>query len=237
MSTQLSFDIRLRDSAAFENFFPGANREAVSHLAAVASDNGPRWSSRTPVTYLWGGHGTGKTHLLQAACRAAQQAGQTALYIPLDCAAKLSPRVLEDVGAADLVCIDDLQCIAGLADWETALFNVCEHCRASVAALLVTASARPADAGLRMPDLATRLGWGLVYPLHALNDDEKVAAVRLRARNRGFELSDAVARYVLNRYPRDMHALFSLLERMDQTSLAMQRQITIPFIRSLEAED
>ena len=73
-----------------------------------------------------------------------------------------------------------------------------------------------------------------MYQLHPLAEEEKLGALRLRARNRGFDLPEDVARYVLRRYPRDTRSLFALLERIDEASLARKRRITIPFIRELE---
>jgi DnaA family protein len=48
------------------------------------------------------------------------------------------------------------------------------------------------------------------------------------------EIGDEAVRYILNQYPRDMHSLFTLLERIDDASLTQKRRVTIPFLRSLE---
>jgi DnaA family protein len=130
--------------------------------------------------------------------------------------------------------VDDVQAIAGHLDWERALFALYERLRAHGGVLLVAARVGPAALGLALPDLATRLAAGLVYQLQALREDEKIAALRLRAGLRGFELSDEVARYLLARHPRDLHSLFALLDRLDSATLAAQRRLTIPFLRSLE---
>ena len=94
----------------------------------------------------------------------------------------------------------------------------------------------PSPSDLKLPDLVTRLASGLVYHLQALDDDGKQAAIKQRAHNRGLDIPDDVIRYVLNRYPRDMHGLFDLLDRLDKASLAEQRRLTIPFIQSQEAK-
>ena len=91
----------------------------------------------------------------------------------------------------------------------------------------------PAELGLGLPDLATRLAWGLVLHVAELKDEEKINALRLRAQQRGFELPLEVGRYLLQRSPRNMVALFDLLDHLDQASLAAQRKLTIPFVREL----
>ena len=73
-----------------------------------------------------------------------------------------------------------------------------------------------------------------MYALAPLGDDERLEAVRLRARNRGLEMPEEVARYILARYPRDLDSLFALLDRLDRASLAEQRRLTIPFLHSFE---
>jgi len=60
-----------------------------------------------------------------------------------------------------------------------------------------------------------------------------VAALRLRAAARGFELPVGTARYLLRRCPREAPSLFALLDRLDRASLAARRRLTVPFVRQL----
>jgi DnaA-homolog protein len=230
VTEQMSLDLRLRDSASFENFCVGNNRELTERLQRAVADD--RSHASVPL-FLWGESGSGKSHLLQAVCRAAQIRGQVPVYVPLG-SVEITPAVLEDAEQTFLVCLDDVQAIARQRDWEIALFALYERARASGTRLVAAATAAPASLGLAMPDLATRFGWGTVYQLHALDDAGKLEALCLRAANQGFELSIEVARYILSRYPRDLHTLFALLERLDRAALASQRRVTVPFIQSLE---
>lgn len=233
MAGQLALNLRLRDASSLENFYVAGNDEAISCLQGLLRDppaiTGPR------LLYLWGESSSGKTHLLEAACRYVQKRGATARYVPLSMPG-IVPAALDAAEQAFLICLDDVLCVAGDRGWESTLFSCYELADASGARLLVAASAAPAHAGFGMPDLATRFGGGSVYQLRALAEDAKVAALQLRARNRGFDLSTEVGRYVLQRYPRDMVSLFSLLDRIDAAALARQRRITIPFLREFEKE-
>jgi len=232
MNRQLSLNVRLRDDSSFENFLADRNEEPVQQLLAIVRAACRKETLPEGMLFLWGERGSGKTHLLQAACRLVQELGRVPVYIPLDCADQLSPMLLEGLEHVSLVCLDDAQAIAREPVWETALVGLYERLMRSCVPLIV--AGRQGPAGLGLPDLATRLGAGLVYRLHALDDRQKLAAMRLRASNRGLEMSDEVARYVLRRYPRDMQSLFAWLDRIDQASLSSQRRITIPFVRSLE---
>lgn len=223
MASQLPLDLKLSDHASFENFVIAGNEEAVMRVRAAAEGVG-----RDNVL-LWGAAGTGKSHLLQAAVRVASARGLTCAYLPLSLIDSLSPAMLDDREEADIICIDDLQHIAGREAWERALFALYERRAASV--LLYAAHANPTNLGLMMPELATRLSAGLIYQLRLLAEDDKLAALRVRATQRGLEMTEEVARYVLAHFPRDPHALFALLDRLDQAALREQRRLTIPFIR------
>lgn len=233
MGKQLALNLRLRDGSSFANFYAGSNREAFERTRALLeephADGGPR------SFFLWGERASGKTHLLEAACRAVHARGAVALYLPLGGSAGLRPEMLEAADQAFLIALDDVQYVAGNHDWEAALFALYELSRASGARLVAAATAAPTHLGLAMPELATRFGWGPVYQLRALADADKLEAVRLRAHNRGLELSADVLRYILNRYPRDLASLFALLDRIDVAALASQRRVTIPFLRQLES--
>jgi DnaA-homolog protein len=231
---QLALNLRLRDASSFENFFAACNREAVERLQQTVRGLGT--ASYTPASwlYLWGESATGKTHLLEAACRAAQDQGYAPFYVPLAEKAVLSTALLEDIEHTPLVCVDDVDAIAGDASWEAALFALYEHLRVHGGMLIVAAHNSPAAIGLKLADLATRLAAGLVYQLQPLSDDEKISALRLRAQRRGLDMTEEVARYLLTRFPRDLHSLFALLDKLDNATLAAQRRLTIPFLRDLE---
>lgn len=234
MSRQLPLNLRLKDGSSFENYLPASNLVAVEHLRATIARlaHGER---DEPVLFLHGPAGTGRTHLLQAACREIHDAGLGAMYVPLG-EAGIAPALLENLEGVALVCLDDVERIAGNDEWERALFALVERLRAA-GGLLIAAGARPPrELGLRLPDLATRLGWGAVYALRSLDDAGRIGAVQLRARNRGLEMPDDVARYILARYPRDLDSLFALLDKLDVASLAEQRRLTIPFLRKMEED-
>ena len=235
MTGQLALNLRLRDSASFANFHPARNAEALDCLRR-ALDSLAADKPAERVIYLWGPAASGRTHLLQAACHHAQASALSYSYVPLFEALHLTPASLDDLDAASLVCLDDMQAIAGKRNWEEAVFALTERLRARNGLLLAAADAPPAQLNLTLPDLVTRLTWGPVFPLHALDDDEKLAALQLRASRLGLELPSDVARYVLSRYPRDMNSLFAWLERVDRHSFAAQRKLTIPFVRELDRD-
>lgn len=220
---QLPLRIGLRDSATFANFFPGPNA-ALCHTLQEGME---------PFVYLWGSAGSGKTHLLQAACHAVTEQGGTAIYLPLGEPEGLLPQMLEGMERMSLVCLDDLQNVVGDSEWEQALFHLYNRLRDSGNRLVTAATATPAALQIRLADLVSRLGWGPVYQMQPLSDEEKSTVLQQRAANRGMAMPPEVASYLLSRASRDTHALFGLLDRLDEVSLAAQRKLTIPFVREI----
>ncbi len=226
--TQLSLGMRLRDDATFANYYPGANAVTLGYVEH-ACETEDQWLDS--VLYIWGTAGVGRSHLLQAACLRVEERGGRALYLPLADLAQHGPQLLDNVEFCDLVCLDDLQAIAGLPDWEEALFHAFNRLRDSGKQLLIAADAAPRELGIKLPDLQSRLSLALVFQLHELSDDDKLRALQLRASRRGLQLPDDVGRFILARSVRSMTVLFDTLEQLDHASLQAQRKLTIPFLK------
>lgn len=221
---QLPLGVHLRDDARFDDFQAGSNAELVEHLRRLAS-------GEQGQLYLHGA--IGKTHLLQAACKQAMQAGRSTAYLPLRDLQGMGPQLLEGMASRNVLCVDDVDAVAAGREWALALMRLCDAIRSHGGCLLLAARAAPAEIGAAVPDLATRLGWGAVYALKPLSDDDKLAALRLRAQARGLEMPADVGRYLLTRGSRDLSGLMDTLTRLDVASLAAQRRLTVPFVKAV----
>lgn len=224
---QLALSVGLRDDATFDNFHNVGNEAALAQLDEMLSAN--------PVAFrymlLWGREDSGRSHLLQAACHATAAAGKRSVFLPMAELAAMNTEVFDNLEHLDLVCIDDIDHVLGQPQWEEALFNVFNRLRNHARMLLISASGPAHALSVDLPDLASRLAWGVTYHLHPLDDQEKLQALKMRARQRGMELPDEVARYILHRGSRAMSGLFATLATLDRASLSAQRKLTIPFVR------
>ena len=227
MTKQFPLNISLEDGVKLESFITGGNRQAVAELSRSVKGDGERF------LFLWGSEGTGKSHLLQGACREAVELGRTAAYVPLALHSRLQPELFANLEQLDLVCLDDVQQIAGLPEWEEALFHLFNRLHERNACLLVTADCSPSALSIQLADLGSRLCWGTVYRLIALSDEEKQQALLEGAARRGMRLAPETANYVLSHYSRDMGSLLAFLDRLDRATLAEQRKPTLPFVREL----
>jgi DnaA family protein len=227
MTGQLPLALRWPAHQRFDSFVPGQNAVTLDLLRAAALATDASW------LYLAAPAGSGRTHLLIAACSAASDAGRSAQYVPL--AALRAPRAdaIRGFGGSELLAIDDLDAIAGEREAEHALFDLYNRCRAEGAILLFAASAPPAQLGIGLPDLVSRLSACTQAALKPLDEEARRALLRERALARRIELDDGVLDWLFARAKRDIGSLLDALDRIDRASLAMQRRVTVPFLRSL----
>lgn len=227
MPTQLTLPIRLRDDATIANFYFANNEILLSALPHFINQEGDGF------IYLHGKQGVGRSHLLQACCHEANQQGLTAAYIPLLDIQFLNPSIFDELEKIDLVCLDDVDAIAGQKIWEESLFHLFNRIRDNKNKLLVVANVVPHELNLNLRDLVSRLNSGLIYQIHELNDEERLSALQFRAKLRGLELSDEVGSFLLHRVERNLSFLFQALEKLDQASLVAQKKLTIPFVKQI----
>jgi DnaA family protein len=126
--------------------------------------------------------------------------------------------------------------VTGALEWERALFGILRESDERGARLIVSAERPPSLVQWALPDLGSRFTASLVFQLRTIDDAELQEALRLRAHTRGFELPDETSRWLQRRFPRDMRALYELLDTLDEAALVAQRRLTVPFIRSVLRE-
>lgn len=214
---QLLLDIAADALPSLDNFLPGRNAELLHALRTIlAGGVGERF------IYIWGEPGSGRSHLLRAWIHAAQQGGLSAVYVQGDVPAQWE--------GGGLVAVDDVDHLG--PEGQIALFHLYNRLREAGGALLVSGPVAPTGLDIR-PDLLTRLGWGLVYQIHGLNDEGKALALQAHARERGFILPQEVLDYLLRHWRRDLPSLMAVLDALDRYTLEQQRPVTVPLLRQL----
>ncbi|CED78427.1 DnaA-homolog protein hda [Candidatus Hamiltonella defensa (Bemisia tabaci)] len=226
--TQLPLPLFLPDDATFSGFYPGDNSALLAEIESALCDSHGRY------IYFWSKQGSGRSHLLHAACSTLSKQGKAVGYVPLDKRAYFTVEVLEGMEQLALICIDNIEHIVGDIEWEMGIFHLYNRIlEKDHTCLLMTGDRPPRQLHLHLPDLASRLDWGQIYKLQPLSDDDKVLSLQLRAKLRGFELPEEVGRFMLKRLDREMPSLFTALDRLDKASIRAQRKLTIPFVKEI----
>ncbi|RJX30231.1 MAG: DnaA regulatory inactivator Hda [Oxalobacter sp.] len=217
---QLLLDLGTQQPQTLESFVVGKNQELTHQLRQFVAQLSPEH-----FAYLWGEPASGKTHLLRAL---ASQAAARFLA--------------SDAPLADFAYSPDIQlyllddCDKLSPDAQIAAFTLFNQVRDHGGYMISTGNAAPATLAVR-EDLRSRMGWGLIYHLHRLSDDEKITALTQSAQARGLLLSPGVLPYLITHYHRDMRSLATMLDALDRYSLETQRAITLPLLRELLQQD
>ena len=218
---QIPLAIGVDAARTFETFLTGANSAAIAHLQAIRPGAAP--------VYLWGPPGSGKSHLLHATAELWQShGGRAARFDP-----GRPPPWRQEEGVS-LIMFDD--CDELDAGQQQAAFALFIEATSHGAPVLAAGRVPPVDLPLR-DDLRSRLGWGHVFTLVPLTDEQTRAVLRREADRRGIFLSDEVMDYLLNRFTRDLKHLMAHLDRLDEFSLANKRVITVSLLKQMLAED
>jgi DnaA family protein len=224
---QIPLDLSADRPQSFETIIAGRNQELLQRLQQllVGPDRASHIVSASTdrFLYLWSEGGVGKSSLLQAIAREvgehARLISATAPEHEFDYTPQVSHYLIDDV--------DQLP-----DETQVAAFNLFNQIREQGGWLISTGKLPPTRLEMR-EDLRTRLGWGLIYQVHDLSDDEKIAALLHAALARGMEVPLGVLQYMLTHYRRDMPSLSRMLDALDRYSLATKRAITLPLLREL----
>ena len=224
---QIPLAIGVATRRSFENFLPGANEPAISHLRALSAQS--TQTARWAPGYRWGASGSGKTHLLQALVHHFDGRGLRSAWFS---AADAAPWPFDEGWA--LIAIDAVDALD--ADQQHAAFALFVEAATRGLPVVAAGHVPPVDLPLR-EDLRTRLGWGHVFALQPLAEPEVRAALRREADRRGIFLSDEVMDYLLTRFARDLKHLMAQLDRLDEFSLATKRVISVPLLKQMHAQE
>jgi len=225
-SPQIPLELEPSRPDRFEDFVAGANQSVLLAVRQLLDEPGSS-------LFLSGPQGSGKSHLLNALCHAAREKGLGAFYIALKQLPEAAAAGLAGLQGLDLVCVDDLDSVAGNPVWDNALFTCFNEVRSANGRLAVSCRLPLSSLQFDLPDLESRLAWGLRLKLQSLDDAGKLQVLQRRAQALGIELPQDVQHYLIKHSKRDMGSLLSMLERIKQAAFVAKRRITVPLAREI----
>lgn len=217
MTAQIPLGISPRQDHTFENYYPGANQQAIEVLLRKTE----------PCCFLWSSTPAGVSHLLQASC------DDQSVYIPFKSINEYTPELFVGLERFHLIALDDLQYLAVHGQWQEALFHLINRTKLSGGRMIFGANGPVKNLGFSLPDLKSRLLCGIEFHIQPLADEEKAIALALEFQRRGLVVAEECVNYILARSSRDMDDLRSLVQQLDQASLASKRAVTIPLIKEV----
>lgn len=192
----------------FANFVHG-RRQRPAWLAARAA------AGATASALLFGASGSGKSHLLAAAVKAAASSDVRLLALDAD-----------DFAASDgLLVVDDLDRLNATGQQALYRFFAAQLGHAGRLHILAAAPVAPGELGLRA-DVRTRLQTLPAFALQPLDDRQLVRALCAHAARLGRKLSPAVARLLVRTQPRSLATLTELVERLDAHAIEANARLS-----------
>lgn len=231
--TQLPLPVTLPVDETFSSFVSGPNEELVSLLSALGHGNDSvLGNGRQSLITIVGSEGRGKSHLLYALCHRLEDNKLSHVYLNLEDAAQWHPSVFEGLESLHVICLDNIHTIAGKSGWENALFDLINRVvEVGKCVLVCSSQLGPNHPDFVLPDLRSRLTWGLTYQLQPLTDDDRKTVIRERAEQRGLRLSEQALVFLLHHADRDLPNLMALLERLDTRSLQEQKKLSVAMVK------
>lgn len=230
--SQLSLSVQLPDDETFQSFQSQNNYAAVIQLQQFI-DLVLKQEAHPTALYLFGIEGVGKSHLLHASCAYAEELGLSSLSLSFSELAQLSTEMFDGLEQIDVICLDDIHLIAGNDEFERAVFDLFNRVTEQGKCLIISGDQNVSNLNIKLPDLLSRLSWGLTEQVKPIDDNEKILALQYRAEQRGLILANDSAKFLLTRLSREMSNLINALDELDKASIREQRKITIPFIKEI----
>ena len=222
---QLTFPWNKSYKSSFNSFYVDpANIQLISSIQTNFSSED---------LYIYGVKNSGKTYLLQSLCNLYSSNNKSVLFLPLKEVMTYGTEILDSIENMDLVCIDGLEEIVGISEWETAVFNLINNSLQSDCRIIFTSSMEKGATKFSLPDLDSRVRKLESFELFPVSDDHILDALKHIANLRSINLGDNEAQYLITYSKRSISDLVQILESLDQLSMEMKRKITIPLIKEL----
>jgi DnaA regulatory inactivator Hda len=213
---QIPLDLGFRAALARDDFFvaPG-NAEAVAWI-----DRWPTWPGHTLA--LFGPAGCGKSHLAQVF------AARSDAHV-LHAAAIKNSQIAELVSTQQAVVVED----ADQGMDETAMFHLYNAIKEAKGWMLLTCRDAPARWGVALPDLRSRLAAVQAVRIEPPDDDMMQAVLVKLFADRQIAIAPDVVAYLVRHMERTFAKARQIVDLADRESLAGQRPVTVPFVKTL----
>lgn len=186
------------------------------------ADSDINLTSFNPI-YIFGGEGTGKTHLLMAAAHALKTQYQNVIYVRAE---TFTDHVIKAMRSAemgvfrqayrnsDVLLIDDVHLFSKKGATQEELFHTFNTLHLSGKQIILCANCSPAELQYIEPRLVSRFEWGIVLPLEPLDYNGLAGTLKNKSEALQFPLSNKVSDFLLSKFSKNGKTLIRALEAL-----------------------
>ena len=167
--------------------------------------------------YLYGGAGTGKSHLLTAICDSYLEVGKSAIKVSLLELLDAPIEAITSLEMYDLVALDDIEAISGVPHWQKAVFHLINNNNDGGGQLVFSSRFAPIELKLELPDLHFRLTQAVsVRVPSGQSYADRLALLTSVMERKGVHFDPQIIDYLLMHGPTQTSTLLQSLEQLEK---------------------
>ena len=167
--------------------------------------------------YLYGGAGTGKSHLLTAICDSYLEVGKSAIKVSLLELLDAPIEAITSLEMYDLVALDDIEAISGVPHWQKAVFHLINNNNVGGGQLVFSSRFAPIELKLELPDLQSRLTQAVsVRVPSGQSYADRLALLTSVMERKGVHFDPQIIDYLLMYGPTQTSTLLQSLEQLEK---------------------
>ncbi len=236
LAEQQVFDFPPSPEYSFSNFI----QYEESNFAFQSAKDLCKPDSISNTLFISGEQGLGKTHLLRAIGNQIQQddASQKVIYSKcgdlinkLETNKKSSDNIIDQILATDIFLLDDLDDLKNNVSFQKTLYHIFNTLKEKGKKISFAGNTPPSQLKATADYLVSRFSWGIMAPIGQMNDEAARKLIQKMASDFGLEISDAVAKFIIVRMPRDFISLKKAVASINNESYVQKRKVTIPLTK------
>ncbi len=235
----------------FENFIVG-NSNKFAHAASIAVANEPACKANVDSyaynpLFIYGPSGIGKTHLLYAITNHIKKTRPELKILYLkgedftnemidSIARKTTPQFREKYRTADVLCIDDIQFIAGRDSTQEEFFHTFNALYEDHKQIILTSDRPPKDIKTLEDRLKSRFEWGITADIQPPDPDLRAAILKKKAEQMNIQLTPEVVNFLAENLKSNIRQVEGAIKKLGALSLLTGTPITIELAKNSIAD-